>query len=408
MGALDGIRVLEVGSLLAGPFTGRLLGDFGAEIIKIEAPDKPDPMRKWGKQIGDEGLLWPIQSRNKKCITLNLREKEGQSVFLDLVKESDVVLENFRPGTMEKWRLDYETLKKINQGIIMLRTSGFGQTGPYRHRAGFGSVGEAMGGLRYVTGYPDRAPTRVGISIGDSLAALFATIGCLIALQERNKSGQGQVVDTAIYEAVFAMMEGLVPEYEKTGYIRERTGSILPGVAPSNLYKTKDDEYVIIAANADTVFYRLTKVMGQPELSEDKRFVTHTSRGKNMEELDLIIEDWTQTLKTEEILNKLAENGVPAGKIYSAKDIVQDPHYAAREMIISMQHPTLGELPIPGIVPKLSRTPGEIKELGPVEMGEHNAEVFRELLKYSTEKINALESSNIIGPTPKVPGIAND
>lgn len=396
MGALHDIRVLELGSLLAGPFTGRLLGDFGAEVIKIEPPDKPDSMRIWGKQIDGHGLLWPIQSRNKKSITLNLRVKEGQEIFKQLVAKADVVLENFRPGTLEKWGLDYETLKAINPKIILLRTSGFGQTGPYSQQAGFGSIGEAMGGLRYVTGFPDRPPTRIGISIGDSLAALFATIGCLTALHERERSGLGQVVDTAIYEAVFAMMEGLVPEYEMAGYIRERTGNVLPGVAPANIYETKEGDYIAIGANADNVFKRLSAAMGMPELAEDERFATHTARGQNMQLLDDIVNEWTRTKAIGELLALLNESGVPAGKIYSAKDIVEDPHYAAREMIISMQHPILGKFKMPGIVPKLSRTPGEVKEVGAVELGQHNVEIYKRLLDYSDSRIDELQQMGVI------------
>lgn len=396
MGALDNIRVLEIGTLIAGPFTGRLLGDFGAEVIKIEPPDRADPMRHWGQQVEGEGLLWPVQSRNKKCITLNLRQPEGQQVFLDLVAQADVVLENFRPGTLEKWGLSYEALKAVNPGIILLRTSGFGQTGPYSRQAGFGSVGEAMGGLRYVTGYPDRPPTRVGISIGDSLAALFATIGCLVALQERTRSGQGQVVDTAIYEAVFAMMEGIVPEYEMTGYVRERTGNILPGVAPANIYETQDGGYIVIGANADTVFRRLMDAMGRPELGSDEKFATHNARGANMEELDALINDWTRQHETAALLAKLEQAGVPAGKIYNAEDIVHDKHYQAREMILSMLHPTLGEFKLPGIVPKLSRTPGEVKWLGPASLGEHNDEIYKDFLGYDDAKLARLKELEII------------
>lgn len=396
MGALDNIRVLEIGTLLAGPFTGRLLGDFGAEVIKIEPPDREDPMRRWGQQVDGDGLLWPVQSRNKKCITLNLRQPEGQQVFLDLVAQADVVLENFRPGTLEKWGLSYETLQAINPGIILLRTSGFGQTGPYSRQAGFGSVGEAMGGLRYVTGYPDRPPTRVGISMGDSLAALFATIGCLVALQERTRSGQGQVVDTAIYEAVFAMMEGIVPEYEMTGYVRERTGNILPGVAPANIYETQDGGYIVIGANADTVFRRLMDAMERPDLGIDDKYATHNARGVNMEELDRLINDWTRQHDAGALLAKLEQAGVPAGKIYNAKDIVDDPHYQARDMILSMLHPTLGEFKLPGIVPKLSRTPGEVKWLGPVMLGEHNDEIYKDFLGYDDEKLAHLKELEII------------
>lgn len=396
MGALDDIRVLEVGTLLAGPFSGRLLGDFGAEVIKIEPPDREDPMRKWGKQIDGLGLVWPVQSRNKKSITLNLREPEGQQVFRELAAKADVVIENFRPGTMEKWGLGYEDLEKVNPRIIFVRTSGYGQTGPYSKRAGFGTVGEAMGGIRFVTGYPDRPPTRLGISIGDSLAAVYATIGCLAAIHERSLSGHGQVVDTAIYEAVFSMMEGLVPEYDLTGYVKERTGNILPGIAPSNVYRTKENDYIVMGANSDTVFKRLVEAMGQPELASDPRYCSHTARGKNMEELDKTIEVWTSTLETDLLLSILAESGVPSGKIYSVKDIVNDPQYLARDMILNVDHPYFGKIKMPGIVPKLSRTPGEVKAPGSTRLGEHNERVYTELLGYSSEKMEWLKGKNII------------
>lgn len=393
---LEGIRVLELGTILAGSFTGRLLGDFGAEVIKIEAPDKADPLRLWGQKKDGFGLLWPIQSRNKKSITLNLRAIEGQEVFKDLVKEADIIIENFRPGTMEKWNLGYETLSEINPGIIMARTSGFGQTGPYKDRAGFGSVGEAMGGLRYVTGFQDRPPTRIGISIGDTLTALFATIGTLTALHERKESQKGQVVDTALYESVFSVMESIIPDFLLADYIRERMGNILPGVAPSNIYETKDETYIVIGANADAVFRRLTEAMGQPDLSENPKYATHIARGENLEELDQLIENWTKTLPAKDVLELLAEKGVPSGLIYSVKDIVADPHYQAREMIITSEHPELGEFPMPGIVPKLGRTPGKVRHVGAEVMGKHNLEVYQELLEYSDEKINRLKEEKII------------
>ena len=297
---------------------------------------------------------------------------------------------------MEKWHLSYEELSEINPKIIMMRTSGFGQTGPYKHRAGFGSVGEAMGGLRHVTGYQDRAPTRVGISIGDTLAALFATIGCLVALHEREKSGQGQVVDTALYESVFSVMESLVPDYLLAGYVRERMGNILPGVAPSNIYYTKDETYIVIGANADGVFRRLCEAMDQIELADDERFATHEARGKNMKVLDLLIEEWTKSLSAKEALAKLEEKGVPSGLIYSAKDIVEDPHYQEREMILSVEHPELGEFPMPGIVPKLSRTPGKVKHPGPESVGKHNEEVYTQIMGYSEEKVEEWKKRNII------------
>lgn len=393
---LEGIRVLELGTLLAGPFSGRLLGDFGAEVIKIEAPDKADPLRQWGQEKDGVGLWWPIQSRNKKSITLNLREAEGQEIFRELVKEADVVIENFRPGTMEKWNLSYETLSEINPGIVMTRTSGYGQTGPYKGRAGFGSVGEAMGGIRYVTGFPDRPPSRIGISIGDTLAALFATIGTLTAIHERHHSGKGQMVDTAIYESVFSVMESIVPDYLLADYVRERMGNILPNVAPSNIYKTKDETYIVIGANADGVFKRLCDAMGKPELCNDPKYSTHLERGKNLHELDRLIEDWTMQHETEDVLSILAEKGVPSGLIYSVKDILKDPQYKERDMIIKREHPVLGEFPMPGIVPKLSRTPGDVKTVGAESLGQHNEEIYNGLLKYSREKCSELKEKGII------------
>jgi formyl-CoA transferase len=393
---LEGIRIIELGTLIAGPFTGRLLADFGAEVIKVEPPGKADPMRNWGKDKDGIGLWWPVQARNKKSITLNLREEKGQQILKDLVEESDIIIENFRPRTMEKWNLSYEQLSEVNSRLIMVRTSGFGQSGPYKDRAGFGSVGEAMGGLRYVTGFPDRPPTRIGISIGDSLASLFATIGCLTALHERGCSGKGQVVDTAIYESVFAIMESIVPDYLLTGYIRERMGNILPGIAPSNIYLTKDETYIVIGANADGVFRRLAEAMADPELADDLKFSTHPARGTHMKELDLKIEEWTKTLTAKEVLDLLAEKGVPSGLIYSAKDIVEDPHYKARDMIVTKKHPELGEFPMPGIVPKLSRTPGHVKYVGPEVMGKHNQEIYGSLLNYSEERLEELKEKRII------------
>jgi formyl-CoA transferase len=393
---LQDLRVLELGTLLAGPFTGRMLGDFGAEIIKVEPPGKSDPMRDWGKAKDGVGLWWPIQSRNKKSITLNLREEEGQNILKELIKDTDVLIENFRPGTMEKWNLSYETLSEINPKLIMVRTSGFGQTGPYKNRAGFGSVGEAMGGLRNVTGFTDRPPSRIGVSIGDTLAALFATIGCLVAVHERERSGRGQVVDTALYESVFSIMESIIPDYLLAGYIRERMGNILPGVAPSNIYFTQDKTYIVIGANADGVFRRLCEAMEQPELADDHRFATHHGRGENMKLLDSMIEEWTKTLPAKEALGILEEKGVPSGLIYSAKDIVEDPQYQEREMIIKVEHPQLGEFPMPGIVPKLSRTPGKVKHVGPDVVGKHNVEVYQELLGFDDEKLKELQEKRII------------
>ncbi|MDN4524208.1 CaiB/BaiF CoA transferase family protein [Fictibacillus fluitans] len=393
---LQDLRVLELGTLIAGPFTGRLLGDFGAELIKVEPPGKSDPMRNWGNSKEGTGLWWPVQSRNKKSITLNLREEEGQKILKELVKKTDIIIENFRPGTMEKWNLSYEELSEINPKLIMVRTSGYGQTGPYRHRAGFGSVGEAMGGLRNVTGFPDRPPSRIGVSIGDTLAALFATIGCLVAVHERETSGRGQVVDTALYESVFSVMESMIPDYLLAGYIRERMGNILPGVAPSNIYFTKDKTYIVIGANADGVFRRLCEAMGQPELADDPKYATHGARGEHMKELDLLIEEWTKTLDAKESLAILDKKGVPSGLIYTAKEVLEDPQYKEREMIVNVEHPILGEFPMPGVVPKLSRTPGKVKYPGAETMGKHNREIYGELLGYSEDKLTELQERQVI------------
>ncbi|MDP9486178.1 MAG: CoA transferase, partial [Actinomycetota bacterium] len=345
---LEGVRVVEMGSLLAGPFCGQLLADFGAEVIKVEPPGKGDPMRVWGRYRKDgRTLWWPIIARNKKSVTLNLREEEGQELARRLVAEADVLVENFRPGTLERWGLGYEGLSELNPGLVMVRVSGFGQTGPYRSQAGFGAIGEAMGGIRHVTGFPDRPPPRAGISLGDSLAATFGALGALTALYHREAhGGRGQVVDVGIYEAVLALMESTIPEYVLTGHVRGRTGSVLPFVAPSNIYPTRDEDYVLIAGNADTVFGRLAKAVGHPEWAEDERFATHHARGENMEELDEMISTWTRERSVEEVIEVLAEAGVPTGKVFTAVDMVEDPHYAARENVVTVEDPEIGAFPM--------------------------------------------------------------
>ncbi|MUK87643.1 CoA transferase [Ornithinibacillus sp. L9] len=395
---LEGIRVLEFGSFIAGPFCSRLMADFGAEVIKVESPNSGDPLRNWGlAKYKGESLWWPIQARNKKCITLNLKEEEGQEIVKKLVKEVDIIVENFRPGTMEKWGLGYEDLKEVNPSIIMVRISGFGQTGPYKEKAGFGSVGEAIGGIRHITGYPDRPPTRVGVAIGDSLTAMFGVIGALMALHHRDNSPnrEGQFIDAALYESVFAIMESSLTEYMKVGAIRERTGTFLPKVAPSNNYPTKEGKWIVIGANADNIFKRLTKVMNMEELAEDERFATHNARGENQEELDEIISDWTKNYGLEELTKMLDEAGVPAGGIYTAEDIANDIHYQARDMILKVMDKKLGELYIPGVVPKLSETPGEVEWTGP-EIGEHNEEVYKEILQFNDEEFADLKEKGII------------
>jgi formyl-CoA transferase len=394
-GPLAGLRVLELGTLLAGPFCGQLLGDFGAEVIKIEPPNQGDPMRVWGREkSGGKSLWWPVVARNKKAITLDLRQADGQALLKDLVKQSDFLLENFRPGTMEKWGLGWSELSAINPRLIMIRVSGFGQTGPYSRQAGFGAIGEAMGGLRYVVGDPSTPPSRMGISIGDSLAATFACIGALSALHHREKTGRGQVVDSAIYEAVLNMMESLVTEFDKVGYIRERTGAILPNVAPSNVYKTSDG-MVLIAANQDTVFSRLAEAMGQPGLAQDPKYSTHGARGAHQVELDALVERWTQTLTTRQALDLMDKFGVPAGLIYRAPDMLEDPHFQARNAIVSVPHPDFGELKMQNVAPKLSETPGSIRSPSP-SLGQHNDEVYRGLLGLTEQRYAELKSAKVI------------
>lgn len=394
--ALSDIRVIEMGTLLAGPFCGQLLGDFGAEVIKLEDPGKGDPMRQWGREKAHgQSLWWPVVARNKKSVTCNLRTTAGQELVRKLVAEADVLVENFRPGTLERWGLDYETLQKINPRLILTRVTGYGQTGPYAPRAGFGAIGEAMGGLRYVIGEADRAPARAGISIGDSLAATYAAYGTLAALHARERTGQGQVVDSAIYEAVMAMMESLIPEWAVAGYQRERTGAILPNVAPSNAYPTLDGSDILIAANQDTVFRRLCDVMGRPELAQDPRYATHGARGANQAELDALVGAWTATQPNAELLAALHAAGVPAGGIYTAADILADPHVKERDAVVAVPHPELGELPMQAPAPKLSATPGEIRWAGPA-LGQHNDEVYGTLLGLSADERAALASDGVI------------
>lgn len=395
-GPLAGLRLVEMGTLLAGPFCGQLMGDFGAEVIKLEPPGKGDPMREWGREKAHGmSLWWPVIARNKKSVTLDLRQQEGQEIARDLIAKADFLLENFRPGTMERWNLSYDELSKINPGLIMIRVSGFGQTGPYARRAGFGAVGEAMGGLRYVCGDPSTPPSRMGISIGDSLAATFACVGALSALYHREKTGQGQVVDSAIYEAVLNMMESLVTEYDKAGYIRERTGAILPNVAPSNVYPTLDGKMILIAANQDTVFGRLTEAMGRPELATDSRYATHTSRGAHQQELDDLIADWTRTVPADRLEALMDEFGIPSGKIYRTPEMLEDAHFRARQAIVSTAHPKFGDLRMQNVAPKLSATPGAIRSAAP-DLGQHNDEVYRNVLGFDDARLAALRAAKVI------------
>lgn len=396
VGPLSDLRVIETGVLLAGPFCGQLLGDFGAEVIKVEQPGTGDPMRQWGREKPHgQSLWWPVVARNKKSITANLRAERGQELIRGLAARSDILVENFRPGTLERWGLGWEDLSRINPWLVMVRVTGFGQTGPYAPRAGYGSIGEAMGGLRYVVGSPDRPPSRTGISIGDALAGTFAAYGAVMAIHARERTGRGQVVDSAIYEAVLAMMESLIPEYTVGGYTRERTGAVLPNVAPSNVYPTAGEEQILVAANQDTVFRRLAEVMGRPELADDARFATHAARGAHQEELDTLIAEWTATVPADTLLARLEERGVPAGRMYRARDMLDDPHFAARQAIVSVAHPELGSLQMQNVAPRLSDTPGEVRTPGP-KLGEHNDEIYRDLLGLGDSQLDQLRRDEII------------
>ena len=372
--ALEGLKVIEMGQLIAGPFASKLLGEFGADVIKIEPPGVGDPLRKWRKIKDGTSLWWHVQSRNKRSLTLDLKQAEAQDIVRKLVSEADVLVENFRPGTLEGWGLGYDALKAINPRLIMLRISGYGQTGPYRDLPGFGVIGEAMGGLRHLSGYPGQAPVRVGISIGDSLSSLYGVIGVLLALQERARSGQGQEIDVALYESVFAMMESLIPEYDAFGYIREPAGSALPGITPSNSYPCNDGSYVLIAGNGDSIYKRLMSLIGRDDLGNDPRLAQNDGRSQHAELIDNAIAEWTARRGRDEVIEALKGARVPAGYPYTAADIVQDPHYLARQMIEQVQT-SAGPLRVPGVLPKLSRTPGRIGNGGP-QLGEHTDDVL--------------------------------
>ncbi|WP_309088974.1 CoA transferase [Phenylobacterium sp.] len=395
-GPLADLVIIEMGTLIAGPFCGQILGDFGAEVIKIEDPKTGDPMRQWGRSL-PKGLSpwWPVIGRNKKSVGLDLRTPEGQEIARALIAQADVVIENFRPGAMEKWGLSYEALSKINPRLIMARVSGFGQTGPYSQRAGYGLIGEAMGGLRYVTGEPDRPPARAGISIGDSLAAMHAAMGVLMALHHRERTGLGQVIDAALYESVLAVMENLVTEYDLTGYVRERSGSILPGIAPSNAYPCANGEMILIGGNGDTVFARLAEAMGRPELAADPRFRDHASRGQNQAELDGIVAGWTGERTLDELLTLLEAKGVPASRVYRAPDMLEDPQYAAREAIVETDHPVFGRVKMQNAFPKMSATPGRVRWPGPA-LGQHTDEVLAARAGCSDGRLAALRAKGVI------------
>jgi formyl-CoA transferase len=392
-GPLTDIRLIELGQLIAGPFCGQLMADMGADVIKVEPPGQGDPMRVWGR--GDYPLWWQVCARNKRCVTANLREADGQALVRELIGKADMILENFRPGTLERWGLSYDALAADNPGLIMIRVSGYGQTGPYSSRAGYAAVGEAMGGMRYLCGDPDHQPSRAGISIGDSLAATFACNAALAALHHRDRTGEGQVIDASIYESVLNVMEATIPEYTVSDYIRERSGSSLPNVAPSNIYDCTDGIF-LIAANQDTVFRRLCEAMGQPELGADERFATHTARGENQKILDAIINDWSSQLPVEQVEALMLEYGVPSGKIYRAPEMLADPHFAAREAIVDTPTEKWPNLKMQNVFPRMSRTQGEIRWPGVEDLGAHNQEVYGELLGKSDEQLADLQKRSII------------
>jgi formyl-CoA transferase len=387
--------VLELGQLIAGPFAGKFFAEFGAEVIKIEPPETGDPLRQWRKLHDGTSLWWYVQGRNKKSVTANLRTPDGQEIVRKLARETDILIENFRPGTLEKWGLGYERLSVDNPGLVMLRLSGFGQSGPMRDQAGFGAIGESMGGLRYVTGFPDRAPVRSNLSIGDAIASLHGVIGTLAALHHRNAhGGKGQVVDVALYEAVFNMMESTLPEYDMFGVMRERTGSNLTGIVPSNTYLSRDGQHVVIGANGDSIFKRLMHLIGRDDLADDPALADNAGRAKRADELDRVIGEWTARHGADKCVGLLNDAQVPNGKIYSIADIVRDPQYLAREMIRQVTLPDGAALKVPGVVPKLSETPGEVQWVGP-RLGEHTDEVLGRL-GYAPADIAALRSRGVV------------
>lgn len=392
-GALSDVRVIELGQLIAGPFCGQLLGDMGADVIKVEPPGAGDPMRNWGR--GDAKVWWEVVARNKRCVTANLRLPEGQEIVRKLIASADILIENFRPGTLERWNLAPASLQADNPRLIVVRVSGYGQYGPYADRAGFGGIGEAMGGWRYIVGDPDRPPSRMGVSIGDSLAATYGCMGALAALHARERTGVGQIVDSALYEAVLQVMESLIPEYQVSGHIRERSGSALPGIAPSNVYPCADGDY-LIGANQDSVFARLCAAMGRPELATDPRFADHVARGRNQAALDALISDWTRGRPVAEVERLMIEHAVPAGSIYRAPEMLTDPHFAAREAIIEVPTETWGMLKMQAPVPKLSANPSSVRFPAPSHVGQHNEEVYGGMLGYSAEELAALQAAGAI------------
>ena len=392
-GALDGIRVVEMGQLIAGPFCGQLLGDMGAEVIKIEPPGRGDPMREWGR--GDERLWWEVVARNKKSVSLNLRLPEGQRLARRLIATADILVENFRAGTLEKWGLAPADLHRDNPGLIIVRVSGYGQTGPYSDRAGFGGIGEAMGGWRNIVGDPDRPPSRMGVSIGDSLAATYGCMGALAALHHRDRTGEGQIIDSALYEAVLQVMESLVADYSVMGYVRQRSGSILPGIAPSNVYRCRDGDY-LIGANQDTVFARLCQAMGDPALADDPRYATHIARGQNQDELDQRIDAWTRDRTVAAVEQAMIDHGIPAGRVFTPADMLADPQFQAREAIVDVPHPKWPGLKMQNAFPRFSATPAAIRSIAPQQVGQDNDAVIGPMLTGSDDTIASLVERGIM------------
>jgi crotonobetainyl-CoA:carnitine CoA-transferase CaiB-like acyl-CoA transferase len=392
---LEGLRVLELGSFIAGPFAGQLLGDLGADVVKVEPPGTGDPMRRWGVCLDGRSLWWPSIARNKRSVAIDLRKERGRAVAARLAHQCDIVLENFRPGLLTEWGLGYAALAAVNPGIVLVHVSGFGQTGPRAHEPGFGSIGEAMGGIRYTTGERDRPPARAGVSLGDALAALFAVIGTLAAITERSRSGRGQEVDVAIYESVLALMESTVADWELAGVVRERSGGRLTGVAPANAYPTADGHDVVIAANADAVFARLATAVGRPDWASGTDYATHAARGERQHELDEELSRWTARHSAADVIALLREHSVPVGLINTARDLAVDDHIAAREMIVRLAAGFEHAVPMAGVVPRLSRTPGAIRSTGP-ELGEHTVAVLGELAGLDDAEIAELRAAGVV------------
>jgi crotonobetainyl-CoA:carnitine CoA-transferase CaiB-like acyl-CoA transferase len=392
-GPLSGLLVVEMGQLIAGPFCGQLLGDMGAEVVKIETPGAGDPMREWGR--GAKPLWWEVIARNKKSVTINLRTEAGQALSRRLIAKSDIVIENFRPGTLEKWGMGPSVLHADNPRLIITRMSGYGQTGPYAQRAGYGLIGEAMGGWRHIVGEPDRPPSRMGVSIGDSLCATYGCLGALAALRHRDVTGEGQVIDASLYESVLQVMESLIVDYSVAGYVRERTGAILPGISPSNVYRCKDGDY-LIGANQDSVFERLCMAMGEPELAAADAYSSHESRGKNQAKLDEHITKWTSVRSVEEVEEAMIAHGIPAGRVYRAPDMISDPQFRARQSIVDLEHPVYGSIKMQNAFPFFSRTPGSVRRLAPATPGQDNQQVFGEILGLGECELKQMERDGTI------------